>query len=92
MTDRLGPPGKEAGGRLYTTPRTGYLSTRPRICARADSGKHLTVVVCPDCAAEAQDRHVAHEATCPLGLAIDARDRRETRYERGWSPALVSDA
>ena len=38
---------------------------------------------CPDCSAVAIDRHMGHDDTCPLGLAIDAT----MEEDRDWFAA-----
>jgi hypothetical protein len=32
---------------------------------------HTQTAECPDCTAVAKSNHLLHEATCPLGLAMD---------------------
>jgi hypothetical protein len=79
-TGREHPPGEDRGAASDTTPpdRTSRDST---VSQPTDRGKHdAAAVICPDCAAEAVDRYVTHEKTCPLGLAIDASCAADRAY------------
>jgi hypothetical protein len=58
----------------------------------------VVTAACPDCAAVASGRHLTHDETCPLGLAIEAVvaddrewfERRPFAEER-WRPITPAE-
>jgi hypothetical protein len=61
----------------------------------------MTMTTCPDCAAVAKFNHLLHEATCPLGLAVDKvsaadaewfeRHPNTNQYRRPITPAEAEE-
>ena len=37
-------------------------------------------ITCPDCARRSHGRHLQHEASCPLGRAVDKRVAKDRRW------------
>lgn len=42
---------------------------------------------CPDCGAEFQDRELAHDPTCPIGVSLDESTEADRKYfiEHPWA-------
>ena len=52
-----------------------------RWCAVAEpKRKNNSMTTCPDCAAVEKSNHLLHEATCPLGLAMDRVSAADAKW------------